>query len=61
MLKVYQNLSGFQFNSKLSTWIGRIAYNSCLNHIDKKSIENEITENKDLKFNLVEYFLYPFD
>ncbi len=35
-VKVYQNLSGFQFNSKLSTWVGRIAYNSCLNHLDKK-------------------------
>ena len=35
-VKVYQNLAGFQFNAKLSTWVGRIAYNSCLNHIDKK-------------------------
>jgi RNA polymerase sigma factor (sigma-70 family) len=35
-LKVYQNLDGFHFNAKLSTWIARIAYNTCLNFLDKK-------------------------
>lgn len=37
-LKVYQNLATFQFNSKLSTWIGRIAYNTALNHLEKKKV-----------------------
>jgi len=37
-LKVYQNLSGFQFQSKLSTWIARIAYNTALNHREKKRV-----------------------
>lgn len=37
-LKVYHKLSGFKFNSKLSTWIGRIAYNTCLNFLEKKKI-----------------------
>jgi RNA polymerase sigma factor (sigma-70 family) len=35
-LKIYQNLASFRQEAKLSTWIGRIAYNSCLNHIEKK-------------------------
>ncbi|UCC44469.1 MAG: sigma-70 family RNA polymerase sigma factor [Candidatus Zixiibacteriota bacterium] len=35
-LKVYQNLGRFRFKSKLSTWIARVAYNTCLNYIEKK-------------------------
>jgi RNA polymerase sigma factor (sigma-70 family) len=35
-LKVYQNLSKFQFQSKLSTWISRITYNTCINYLQKK-------------------------
>ncbi len=35
-LKVYQNLSKFRMESKLSTWIARIAYNTSLNFIEKK-------------------------
>lgn len=35
-LKVFQNLHRFEFNSKLSTWIARIAFNTALNHLDKK-------------------------
>ncbi len=37
-LKVYQHLDSFRFNSALSTWIGRISYNTCLNHLDKKKL-----------------------
>ena len=37
-IKVYENLKSFQFNSKLSTWIARIAYNSCLNYLQKKKL-----------------------
>jgi len=37
-VKVYQNLKGFQFESKLSTWIARITYNTCINYLDKKKI-----------------------
>ena len=35
-VKVYQNLNSFRFDSKLSTWITRIAYTTCLNHLEKK-------------------------
>jgi RNA polymerase sigma-70 factor (ECF subfamily) len=37
-LKAFQSLSGFRFQSKISTWIARIAYNSCLNCLEKKKL-----------------------
>ena len=35
-LKVYEKLHTFQSRSKLSTWIGNIAYNTCINFLQKK-------------------------
>lgn len=35
-LKIYQNLAKFQFQSKLSTWISKITYNTCVNYLQKK-------------------------
>lgn len=37
-LKVYKNLPGFKFKSKLSTWIGQITYNTCLHYLEKKKV-----------------------
>jgi len=37
-VKIYRNLSGFRFDSKLSTWIARIAFTTCLNYIEKKKL-----------------------
>lgn len=37
-LKVFKNLREFKFQSKLSTWIARIAYNTCVNHLEKQSL-----------------------
>ncbi len=37
-VKVYRNLASFQSKSKLSTWIGRIAYNTSINHLEKKRV-----------------------
>ena len=37
-LKAFKSLSGFKFKSKLSTWIGQIAYNTCLHYIQKKEL-----------------------
>lgn len=34
-LRAFHKLSGFKFQSKLSTWIAQIAYNACLSWIDK--------------------------
>lgn len=35
-IKVYQRLHGFEFRSRLSTWIGTIAWNACVNFLQKK-------------------------
>lgn len=35
-LKVFDKLHGFGFRSKLSTWIGHIAYNTSINFLKKK-------------------------
>lgn len=37
-LKAYEGLKDFRFHSKLSTWIGRIAYNTCINYLEKKKL-----------------------
>ncbi|GAB4372969.1 MAG: sigma-70 family RNA polymerase sigma factor [Calditrichia bacterium] len=48
-LKIYQNLETFRFESKLSTWIGRIAYNMCLNHMEKKKLPLQDSEFRELE------------
>jgi RNA polymerase sigma-70 factor (ECF subfamily) len=50
-VKVYENLKGFGFRSKLSTWIARIAYNACINLLEKKRetlVEDEFPERGGL-------------
>jgi RNA polymerase sigma factor (sigma-70 family) len=37
-LKVYRHLTNFRFQSKLSTWVAQIAYNTCLNLLQKKQL-----------------------
>ena len=37
-LKTFQKLGAFKFQSKLSTWIGQIAYNTCINYLEKKKL-----------------------
>jgi RNA polymerase sigma factor (sigma-70 family) len=37
-LKAFSKLEGFKFQSKLSTWIAQIAYNTCLNYLEKKKL-----------------------
>ncbi|KPJ48629.1 MAG: hypothetical protein AMJ41_04575 [candidate division Zixibacteria bacterium DG_27] len=34
-LKVYENLPGFRFESKISTWIATIAYNTSVSYLEK--------------------------
>ena len=47
-LKVYKNLRGFKFQSKLSTWIAQIAYNACFDHLRKKQLVlDEVTEREE--------------
>ena len=37
-IKVYRSLHTFRREAKLSTWIARIAYHTCLNHLERKQI-----------------------
>ena len=37
-LKVFQHLGNFRFESKLSTWVGQIAYHTCLGYLEKKKL-----------------------
>jgi RNA polymerase sigma factor (sigma-70 family) len=37
-MKVYNNLGGFSFQSKLSTWIATIAYRHAINHLRAKKV-----------------------
>ena len=52
-VKIYKNIYQFDGRSKLSTWMYRIAYNHCLDHIRKaKSDPLESYEPLDSMFNL---------
>lgn len=47
-LKAFQKLPTFKFQSKLSTWIAQISYNTCIDHLRKKKLvllENNSTEH----------------
>jgi len=37
-LKAFQKLPTFKFQSKLSTWIAQISYNTCIDHLRKKKL-----------------------
>ncbi|MBF9221349.1 RNA polymerase sigma factor [Hymenobacter ruricola] len=37
-LKAFRHLAGFRHQAKLSTWIGQIAYNTCLHYLEKKRL-----------------------
>ena len=39
-LKAFRSLSTFKFQSKLSTWIARITYNTCLNYLEKQKSDS---------------------
>ena len=48
-LKAYQKLPSFKFQSKLSTWIGQISYNTCIDYLRKKKLvlaENTLEESE---------------
>jgi len=61
-LKAYQNLSSFQYKSKLSTWIATIAYNTSVNYLKKKRIKlydmDFLSENKYGEYETIEDKIY---
>ena len=50
-LKVYKNLRGFKFQSKLSTWIAQIAYNACFDQLRKTQVVSDELTNVDEEDN----------
>jgi len=61
-IKVYQNLSSFKFQSKLSTWIGKIAYTTTINYLrkfklpinSKQKMSSGSSENNDEFFDPID-------
>jgi len=53
-IKVFQNLSGFKFQSKLSTWIGKIAYTTTINYLRKEKIHGSAEIKKSSNNNNME-------
>ena len=37
-LKTFHKLGTFKFQSKLSTWVAQVAYNTCLNYLERKQL-----------------------
>lgn len=37
-LTIHRNLAGFRFESKVSTWVAKVAYNRTLNFLEKKKV-----------------------
>lgn len=57
-LKAFKSLSGFRHQSKLSTWIAQISYNTCLTYLEKKKLvlldhRDDQTEPDDDSMELV--------
>lgn len=44
-LKAFKSLPGFRYQSKLSTWIAQISYNTCLTYLEKKKLV--LLDNRD--------------
>ena len=51
-VKAYRNLANFQFQSKLSTWIGTIAYNTSINYLKKKRVllKEDISDETNVEY-----------
>ena len=56
-LKVYKNLASYRSDAKLSTWIGKITTNRCLDFLDKKNLpladdhfEEAVEDSPDMSF-----------
>lgn len=44
-LRAFKSLPGFRYQSKLSTWIAQISYNTCLTYLEKKKLV--LLDNRD--------------
>ena len=50
-LKIFKNLDGFKFQSKLSTWIAQVSYNTCLDYLRKKKLSFPGTLDEENEMN----------
>jgi RNA polymerase sigma-70 factor (ECF subfamily) len=46
-IKVYRKLKRFRGDSKLSTWIAKIAYNTSISHVRKKNRKGEVSFDEE--------------
>ncbi|MES2515902.1 MAG: sigma-70 family RNA polymerase sigma factor [Bacteroidota bacterium] len=46
-IKVFENLQSFKYQSKISTWIGKIAFTTAVNHLKKNSGKNYVAVDLD--------------
>lgn len=53
-LKIYRNINKFDGRSKLSTWIYRVASNTCLDELKKRKRHIENTKSLDEEFDTAE-------
>jgi RNA polymerase sigma-70 factor (ECF subfamily) len=54
-LKVFEKINEFNFQSRLSTWIGTIAYRHAINYLRKKKIElHDISEEDEAANHFVD-------
>lgn len=53
-MKVYEKIRDFNFQSRLSTWVGTIAYHHAINHLRKRKIEvSDIPEEESFTAHFV--------
>ena len=53
LVKVYQRLPSFRHQSKLSTWIGKITYNHCLNYLRRERRKPSFNDFPDFEENVL--------
>ena len=53
-IRVYKSISKYRGDSKLSTWVGAIAYNTCLDHVRKKGKELVVHTDQLVEFSAKE-------
>jgi RNA polymerase sigma-70 factor (ECF subfamily) len=65
-LIVFQKLSGFRFQSQLSTWVAQIAYNTCFDYLKKKKLvlinnANYENESNDMALDILSNKVHPLN
>jgi RNA polymerase sigma-70 factor (ECF subfamily) len=65
-LRVFQKLSGFRFQSQLSTWVAQIAYNTCFDYLKKKKLAlinnaNYENESNDMALDILSNKVHPLN